>query len=213
MRRWIRCCRKTPAVTTSETRAYFEAHAADWDARMPPDLSERLRRFAAPFAADFQAAQRILEIGTGTGVLLPSVRQLAPQAQFFALDLARAMLQVARSRSPQACFIQGDAQALPLPARRFDLIFCHNSFPHFDDPVRALGEIRRALRLGGRLLILHNLPRARVNSIHAQAGAPIQQHQLPPGAALAQVLREAGYTAVQVDDTDEHFVARAQAPA
>lgn len=180
---------------------------------MPADLSERLRRFAAPFEADFQAARRMLEIGTGTGVLLPSVSQLAPQAQLFALDLARAMLQVARPRSPQACFIQGDAQALPLPAHHFDLIFCHNSFPHFDDPARALGEIRRALHPLGRLLILHNLPRARVNSIHAQAGAPIQQHQIPPGAALAQLLHEAGYTAVQVDDTDEHFVARAQASA
>jgi ubiquinone/menaquinone biosynthesis C-methylase UbiE len=121
----------------------------------------------------------------------------------------------AHKRCPYALLVEADVHRLPFAAgqqSRFDVVVCHNSFPHFADRVRALGEIQRVLRPAGQLFILHNNPRERVNAIHSRAGGPIALDLLPPGEDLRQMLAQAGYTNIWVDDTDEHYLARAWCP-
>jgi SAM-dependent methyltransferase len=89
----------------------------------------------------------------------------------------------------------------------FDLAVCHNSFPHFADMPSALRELARVLVPGGCLLILHDLSRAEVNAIHSGTGPPIQHDLLPPGAETRQMLVQAGFINVQVQDTADHYVA------
>lgn len=194
---------------TDSIRDYFERRAPDWDSRMPAHLDETLRRLVATFAAELGAARAILEIGTGTGALIPCLLERAPAARLVSLDLAHAMLCQAHQRCPGARLVQGDVHALPFPAaaHSFDLVVCHNSFPHFADKRRALAEIGRVLRPGGQILILHNNSRARVNAIHSQAGAPIAEDFLPSGGEMRALLIEAGYRAVWVEDAADHYLA------
>lgn len=191
-------------------RSYFEQHAPVWDTRLPPDIDAQLRIFAVPLAKDFRTARTILEIGTGTGRFTPVLAELAPGASVLSVDLAGAMLLQARQRCPLACLLQADTHALPLPGGCCDLVVCHNSFPHFTDKPAALREIRRALRPGGRLLILHNLPRQMVNAIHRQLGPPLDGDLLPDGPDLERMLVSAGYTGVRIDDCPDYFIARGQ---
>lgn len=194
----------------SSLRAYFDQRAPTWDANQPPDRDERLRALLAPFAGDLAAARAILEIGTGTGALIPALAERAPAARLVSVDLAHAMLLHARARQPAARLVEADVHRLPFAAgRAFDLVICHNSFPHFADRQAALAELRRVLRPGGGLLILHNLGRERVNAIHSAAGGPIAHDWLPPGDELARLLAATGWRDVQVDDTPERYTARA----
>ncbi|MCL4237153.1 MAG: methyltransferase domain-containing protein [Anaerolineae bacterium] len=195
---------------TDLIRDYFERRAPDWDSRMPAHLDETLRQLVAAFAAELDAARAILEIGTGTGALIPRLSEHAPTARLVSLDLAHAMLCQAQQRCPGARLVQGDVHALPFSAaaRPFDLVVCHNSFPHFADKRRALAEIGRILRPGGQALILHNNSRERVNAIHSQAGGPIAEDFLPPGAEMRVLLIETGYHAVWVEDTADRYLAR-----
>lgn len=71
-------------------------------------------------------------------------------------------------------------------------------------------DLARVLRPSGHLLILHDLSRERVNAIHSRAGGPIRNDLLPPGAETRQLLVEVGFTNVQVEDTEEHYVAVGQ---
>jgi len=195
---------------TDPIRDYFERRAPDWDSEMPAHLDETLRQLVAAFAAEFGAARAILEIGTGTGALIPCLLEHTPAARLVSLDLAHAMLRQAHQRCPGALLVQGDVHALPFPsaaARSFDLVVCHNSFPHFADKPRALAEIGRVLRPGGQVLILHNNSRERVNTIHSQAGGPIAEDFLPPGGEMRLLLVEAGYGAVWVEDAADHYLA------
>jgi len=198
---------------TNAIRNYFETAAPAWDARMPPDLGEALRALLAPFADTLRGARMILEIGTGTGALIPPLRAVAPGARLLSVDLAHAMLCGARARAAGACVAQADVHRLPLAAGGWDVALCHNSFPHFADRPRALTELRRALRPGGTLLLLHNNPRARINAIHAQAGGAIADDLLPPGEVVRDLLVAAGYVGVCVEDTDAHYIASARAGA
>jgi ubiquinone/menaquinone biosynthesis C-methylase UbiE len=190
-------------------RQFFEDRAPTWDDRMPDDIQTVLRTFAAPLAGTFGTAQTILEIGTGTGAFVPVLREYAPQARLFSVDFAHAMLQSAWRRCPAQSFIQGNVHHLPVAAGCFDLVVCHNSFPHFADKSLALREIRRILQDGGRLMILHNNSRAFVNQIHMNAGDPIADDLLPPGEELSQWLMNAGFQKIQVDDTPMHYMAHA----
>ncbi len=200
---------------TNAIRDYFESRAPTWDGMMPDRLDESLRRMLARVDGSVAAAGTLLEIGTGTGALIPHLRASAPGARLVSIDLAHGMLLQARTRCPDARLVEADAHHLPFAAgerARFDVVVCHNSFPHFADRPRALAEIRRVLRPGGQLFILHNNPRERVNAIHAQAGGPIANDLLPPGDVLRHLLLRSGYTDVWVSDSGEHYLAGARRP-
>jgi len=197
------------SASQSELRAFFEDLAQRWDAQQSPDRHEVLRRLLSPFSAELGAAQAILEVGTGTGALIPCLRERAPAAWLVSIDLAHAMLKRARQRSSDATLVQADAHRLPFAQRAgvFDLAVCHNSFPHFADVPSALRELARVLVPGGCLLILHDLGRVQVNAIHSSAGPPIHHDLLPPGEEARRILIGAGFVDAQVADTKDHYVA------
>jgi demethylmenaquinone methyltransferase/2-methoxy-6-polyprenyl-1,4-benzoquinol methylase len=191
----------------SDLRAYFEDLAERWDGFQPPNRGEVVRQLLAPFDLVLGVSGAILEVGTGTGALIPCLRERAPTAHLTSIDLAGEMLQRARQRCPDAAVVQADAHRLPFAVPGFDLVICHNSFPHFADKPAALLGLARILRPGGYLLILHDLSREKVNAIHSGGGEAIRNDLLPPGVETRRMLTEAGFIAVKVEDTDEHYVA------
>ncbi len=197
-------------------RAHFEAHAATWDEHAPPDLDARLRRLLLPFAEPLRAAHLILELGTGTGACISHLRHYAPSARLVSLDLAHAMLVRARRRNAAAHLAQADVQHLPFPSANercgFDLVICHNSFPHFQNKPHALREVRRVLRSGGRLLILHHLSREQVNAVHQRIGPPVADDVLPTAAEMHQLFDRSGYVQCWVEDAPTHYIAHAVRP-
>jgi ubiquinone/menaquinone biosynthesis C-methylase UbiE len=199
----------------NDLRAFFEDLAERWDAQQPPDRQDVLRRLLAPFTAELSAAQAILEVGSGTGALIPCLRERAPAARLVSIDLAHAMLRRARRRCPDAALVQADVHRPPFiqQAGAFDLAVCHNSFPHFADKPSALRELARVLAPGGRLLILHDLSRAEVNAIHGGTGPPIHHDLLPPGEEARRMLLEAGFSDVWVEDVPAHYMVSGQRSA
>jgi demethylmenaquinone methyltransferase/2-methoxy-6-polyprenyl-1,4-benzoquinol methylase len=190
----------------NDLRAYFEDLAGRWDGFQPPDRGEVLRRLLMPFAPLLATSGTILEVGTGTGALIPCLRERAPDTRLVSIDLAGEMLRRARLRCPNAAVVQADAHRPPFAAPGFDLVVCHNSFPHFADKPAALNALARLLRPGGHLLILHDLSREKVNAIHSGGGEAIHNDLLPPGEETERMLVRAGFGDVQVEDTAEHYM-------
>lgn len=190
--------------------AYFEALAERWDRMQPPNRGQVLRRLLANFGPLLDRSGAILEVGTGTGALIPCLRERAPKARLVSIDLARAMLQRARKRCPDAALVQADVHGLPFSEPAFDLVVCHNCFPHFADKPAALRSLAGVLRPGGHLFILHDLGRERVNAIHSSGGEAIQNDLLPTGAKTRRMLLRAGFSDIQVEDTDERYIVAGQ---
>ncbi len=97
-----------------------------------------------------------LDIGTGPGHTAFAV---APHvSHVIAVDLTREMLAEAERLQCERSianvhFGAADVHALPFPDETFDLITCRRAAHHFSDIIRALREMKRALRVGGRLVI------------------------------------------------------------
>ena len=119
-----------------------------------PEGLEHLARLAGPVPGE-----RVLDVATGTGALARYLAdRLGADGQVIGLDLSSAMLREARHHlgvhGGRPILLEvGAAEKLPHGPERFDCVTCGLSFQYFDAE-RALLEIRRVLRPGGRLVIL-----------------------------------------------------------
>ena len=99
------------------------------------------------------APLRVLEVGCGWGEFAERVaRELG--AEVVALDLSERMVELARERGVDARV--GDVQALPFGDDEFDCVVANWMLYHVPDVDRALAEIARVLRPGGRLVAATN---------------------------------------------------------
>lgn len=93
-----------------------------------------------------------LDAGCGTGFQSALLTELGWDAH--GVDVSAGLLAVARRRLPGAAFALATVETLPYPDARFDAVVCCGSTLSFvDDPARALAELGRVLRPGGRLLL------------------------------------------------------------
>jgi ubiquinone/menaquinone biosynthesis C-methylase UbiE len=99
-----------------------------------------------------------LDVGCGTGWAVGEVAKLAgDQGLFYGVDLSSAMIEKAKSNfrgRDNFRFIQADVDSIPLGDDFFDIIICTNSFHHYLNPGKALSEMHRLLKSGGKLYIL-----------------------------------------------------------
>jgi ubiquinone/menaquinone biosynthesis C-methylase UbiE len=101
-----------------------------------------------------QAAGRTLEVAAGTGL---NLAYYPAEVELTALEWSEGMLAVARQRATElrrdVDLRHGDARALDFPAACFDTVVCTFALCGIPQPKRALGEMARVLRPGGRLLL------------------------------------------------------------
>ena len=138
------------------------------------DLYERARPDYPPDAVDaivdrldLRPGRTVLELGAGTGKL---TRLLVPSgARIIALEPVPGMRgQLSRTvgEAGSVEIIDGTAEAIPLPAGSVDAVVVAQAF-HWFDAIRALSEIHRVLRPGGRLLLAWNRRDESVPWVHA----------------------------------------------
>ena len=90
----------------------------------------------------------ILDAGCGTGLLLPRLGQLA-----LGLDISLQMLKVAVKKGVRNPLVLGDVEMLPFRENAFFTIYSITTIQLSEDPSRALEEIARVLKRGGKLVI------------------------------------------------------------
>lgn len=98
---------------------------------------------------------RVLEVSFGTGYLLA---RYAGRVEAHGVDYNRAMAKTARANlSRAACsasLVQADVAGLPYPDGTFDSLVNTMAFSGYPDGARALAEMKRVLRPGGRLILI-----------------------------------------------------------
>jgi ubiquinone/menaquinone biosynthesis C-methylase UbiE len=193
-------------------REYFNEQANNWDARALERDPSKLEQMAAHL--DLKLDNLVLDIGTGTGVFLPYIlKKVGDKGQVIGLDIAEKMLLQAQVKNIKGHvnLICGDVQYIPLKEGTCDGAVCYSSFPHFQDKLKALSEIRRVLKEGGKLYVCHTSGRNEINRIHTNIPS-FQNHLLPDRTAMTQLLLAAGFTGIKVEDEDESYFASGWRP-
>jgi ubiquinone/menaquinone biosynthesis C-methylase UbiE len=191
------------------TESYFDAHADTWDDRTAEKDQKKLELMANRLG--IQSGSRVLDVGTGTGVFVPFLlSKIGPEGWLVCLDYSDRMLQRARSKQFQGNieYVCADIASTRLPDSTFDAVVCYSSFPHFKDKRRALGEIGRVLKRGGRLLICHTSSRAWINAMHGHI-AEVSSDLIPDEQEFTRLLSAAGFGEIRIEDEDDSYLASA----
>lgn len=110
-----------------------------------------------PFVEFLQVrpGMRILEVGSGLGLLATEVANAADGVEVVGLERSGEQI-AAAAKSPGASYVQGDAHELPFADGSFDLVYCRYLLEHVADPARVLAQMRRVARPGSRVAAMEN---------------------------------------------------------
>jgi SAM-dependent methyltransferase len=190
----------------TESRAFFGARAAEWDARFGDDLPAYAK---AVETAEPRRGDLALDVGCGTGRALPALAAaVGPYGRVLGFDITPAMLEAARAAGRDGCaaLVIADARRLPLPDAVAGLVFAAGLVQHLPDPATGLVELARVTRLGGRLMIFHPAGRAALAARHGRTphpDEPLNEENLGP------LLATAGWELFLYEDSEDHFLALA----
>ncbi len=122
------------------------------------------KRFVAT-TSGVRQGQRVLDLAGGTGDLAALLaHRVGPTGQVVLADINAAMLRRGRARlldrgiGSELLTVQCDAEALPFAAASFDAVTIAFGLRNVTRKERALAEMRRVLRPGGRLVVLEFCP-------------------------------------------------------
>ena len=153
------------------------------------------RARAAAAAAWLTPADRVIDIGCGPGTAVRLASRRAAAAT--GIDPSPDMLLLARQisrirRARHVSWAEGKAEKLPVPDGQATVAWAISSVHHWDDRAAGLGEARRALAPGGRLVLVERLarPGARGHAAHGLTSGQAED--------LARQLTAAGFLRVEV---------------
>jgi ubiquinone/menaquinone biosynthesis C-methylase UbiE len=183
---------------SDETREYFESVAQKWDEMRRQFFGEGVRN-AAIAAANIDSSSVVADVGVGTGFLAEGA--LAAGARVIGIDSSDRMLAEARRRFVKQPFEAraGDIESLPLNTAEVDVVLANMVLHHAPDPSRAIREMSRVLKPGGRLVITDA-------DTHTHEWLRTEQHDRWLGFERTDIARwfgDAGLVDVTVADTSE----------
>jgi ubiquinone/menaquinone biosynthesis C-methylase UbiE len=148
----------------------MEGRIARWYARTTA-YQDRHKSTAETVASQVAPGGSVLEIAPGPGYLAIELARLSV-GRVVGLDISKTFVEIAsanaRAASTAVEFVHGNASEMPFAADTFDFIVCQAAFKNFSEPVRALCEMHRVLRPGGKALILDLRPDAAPTAINAE---------------------------------------------
>ena len=138
---------REPEAFKNFERDGWEANSAGYEQHFA-----RLTSQTVPATLDAVGAtqgMRLLDVCTGPAMLAKAA--VERDAEVVGLDFSAEAIEIAKRNVPRAEFQQGDAQVLPFDDRSFDAVVCGYGVIHVPEPEKALSEMHRVLRPGGRL--------------------------------------------------------------
>lgn len=136
------------------------AHAYDWIVGTFTLGREKAMRAQTLKHAALKPGERVLDIGCGTGTLAIAAAQAHPECDVTGVDPAAAMIERARKKTRaagvKARFEVGVVEKIDAENDSFDVVLCTLVLHHLPEGMQAsaLGEIRRVLKPGGRLVLV-----------------------------------------------------------
>jgi ubiquinone/menaquinone biosynthesis C-methylase UbiE len=154
------------------------------------------RRHEIVAALELRPGMAVADLGAGTGLFTRLIAEkVGPTGKVYAVDIARPFLEHiaadARERGQtQVVTVLCDQDSTKLPAESVDLVFLSDVYHHVEKPEKVLASIRRALRPGGRLVVVE------FDRVEGRSSAFVLKHVRASQAVFRQEIEEAGFSAI-----------------
>ncbi len=185
---------------------FFNQAAEGWD-NDRRETQESFRRVVK--AAEIREGQTILDVGTGTGVLLPYINEvLCGKGRIYAIDYAEKMIEklVANGHPPNVIPEVKDIHRTGYCNKSFDRVIANSCYPHFEKKPAALAEINRIMKADALFILSHPTGREFVNNIHKTTHECIKTDLLPEPEAMLPLILSNGFQVMEVVDEPDFFL-------
>jgi SAM-dependent methyltransferase len=154
-------------VLKQKLHAFWNAQTVYWEMLAGGPNPEESIHYRQRAASLVPAESRVLDVACGGGANIPSLRE---GREYFGVDISSTGLK--RAESEGVHLVCADVDALPFADGAFDAVIATYVLEHSTDPVRTLGEMRRVVRPGGRVVLMGpawDLPFWFPNSLRSKA--------------------------------------------
>ena len=187
--------------------SFFDEIAPDWDDNEVLSTPEKVN-FILDFM-DIQPGQKILDLGTGTGVLLPFIAErIGQNGKIMAIDYSSGMLEIAKNKYsrllPQLKFLKLNFEKENIEGE-FDRIILYCVYPHLHTPIETLKWLQRVnLKENGALFIAFPCSQDFINNIHKERHS--ESDLLPSANTLATFLKKNEINAKVLKDDEDTYI-------
>jgi SAM-dependent methyltransferase len=200
----------TPEARKAQMASQFSSLAPEYDAAgCFQYFGKRLVDVAG-----VEPGHRVLDVASGRGaVLFPAAERVGPGGHAEGIDLAEGMVQATNADAERLGIAVRvrvmDAESLDFPDASFDRVFCGFGIMFPPDQRRALAEMRRVLRPGGRIG-LSTWRESESHDLSIVMGRMGHEPVRPPGritepGVLVDLLTQAGFAEIQVTVDTHRF--------
>lgn len=190
-----------------DDRSFFDNLAPTWDDNEVNSTPERINNILDLISLN--PSDEILDLGTGTGVLLPFIAQrIGKSGGITAVDYSEGMLSRAVEKFsnlvPHPVFLNLDFENENISGE-FDKIILYCVYPHLHHPIETLKWLKTVnLKKGGSIIIAFPCDCDFINNIHGEKHS--ESDRLLPPELLAEYLIDNGLDAKVLADTPQSYV-------
>ena len=184
---------------------FFNEKAEMWDEITLHDL-EKVQYITEMLG--IHSDDRILDVGTGTGIMIPFYEKYLVNGSVVAVDYSEKMIEAARLKYPETehpkiSYMVSDVYDLKYDSD-FDIVVCYSCFPHLVDQPLALKILSKALKKGGCLAVAHSDSAKTISRVHMNSGGEVGNDFLPSMKQLKQMMKESRLK-VTFERNDENY--------
>lgn len=184
---------------------FFDRVCEDWDTVSRPD-DKKIEFLLSKVA--LRPGDEVLDVGTGTGVLIPYISRLTNKAPIDAVDVSSGMIAVARRKFgdwKHVTFLEQDIESDVLN-KRYDKIILYSVYPHLENKLETIGTlIKRNLKPNGKLMIAHAQSRIFLNDMHKRKDFREGQAALIPVQMQKFAFEEVGLQVTDARENDQFY--------
>jgi len=180
----------------------FDEEVAFFKQSIDADIRQRLQAIVA--AAELGKGNEVLDVGTGTGVLIPYITPYQV-GSILGCDLSSAMLEEAVRRHPAASFWCGDIIDMPASFGSFDVIFFNAMFGNVWNQRTVLKKSCELLKPHGKIIISHPMG-ARFVAGLSQQNPKLVPHLLPSAQRLKKLIEDLELNIIRFEDEQDFYL-------
>lgn len=184
---------------------FFDSLANEWDDIIEVN-EEKINTLLSKL--NIKDSSHILDIGTGTGVLIPFLKRLNPSGYIKGVDISRGMLDVARKKFENIENISFELLDVERDEinETYDSIVLYSMFPHLQNKTNTIKKlVENNLKKNGQLIIAHSNSREFLNNMHKEKDKCVSEDRLISVESQRTLFEEVGLNIVDSFENNEIY--------